>query len=90
MYMGLGASSTTDLSNVSSAIAGTPAANVPTSNLEGSPCDIGWTFDPTSGTCVTLTTLQWVENWIGTGYNALIVAGAVIGILLLGGLMNRR
>ena len=83
MYVGLG-DSTTDLSSVSSAISGTtPAAST------SMPCDIGWTSDPTSGVCVTLTTWQAVQDWLSTGNNALYAAGGIIGLILLGTFLKR-
>jgi len=85
MYVGLG-DSTTDLSSVATAIAGTTPAAAPASQ----PCDLGWTYDPTSGVCVTLTTWQAVQDWLSTGSNALYAAGGLLALVVLGVMIGKR
>ena len=92
MYVGMGQVSTTDLSSVSSAIAGTAAPqscsfgytyDAGSGGCVAPTCSLGYTFDPDSGVCVGLSWAS-IQAWLGQGSNALYAVGGVLAAVFLG------
>jgi hypothetical protein len=82
MYVGLG-----DTPASITPAAYTAAVNAAAAASGAFTCDLGYTYDPTSGVCVETNAFL---GWLGTGNNAVYAGVGAIGFILLLSMMGRR